>query len=126
MATRFFTVAEANALLPELSSLLDQLRRARQAIIAARPELWPLLKKSIGNGGSNKAGELLPEFERLQAATAAIEALGVTLKDVDHGLIDFLHRRPNGREVYLCWRYGEPEVAYWHDLDAGFSGRKRV
>ncbi len=66
-----------------------------------------MLKKSIGNGGSKKAGEMLAEFERVQAAHKAIEAMGVVLKDPDVGLLDFLHRRPDGREVYLCWRYGE-------------------
>lgn len=126
MPARFFTLEEANAALPRLNQLLEQLMAARRAIIDARPDLWPVLKKSIGNGGSKKAGELLAEFERVQAAMAAIEEIGVTLKDVDYGLVDFLHRRPDGREVYLCWRYGEPEVAYWHELHAGFAGRKRV
>jgi len=126
MSTRFFTVEEANAALPRLSELLQQVRQARQVISMARPELWPVLKKSIGNGGSKKAGELLPEFERLQAAVKAIEAMGILLKDADHGLVDFLHRRPDGREVYLCWRYDEPEVMYWHDLNAGFAGRQKL
>lgn len=126
MSARFFTLDEANAALPRLNELLDQLMTARRAIIDARPELWPVLKKSIGNGGSKKAGEMLAEFERVQAAHKAIEAMGVVLKDPDVGLLDFLHRRPDGREVYLCWRYGEGEVAYWHELHAGFAGRKRV
>lgn len=126
MSARFFTVEEANAALPRLIELLDQVRSARQVIAAARPELWPVLKKSIGNGGSKKAGELLPEFERLQSAVKAIEAMGILLKDIDHGLVDFLHRRPDGREVYLCWRYGEPEVSHWHDLNAGFASRRSL
>jgi hypothetical protein len=126
MPARFFTLHEANAALPRLHELLAQLMQARRAIIDARPELWPVLKKSIGNGGSKKAGELLAEFERVQTASKAIEEMGVVLKDPDVGLLDFLHRRPDGREVYLCWRYGEPEVAYWHELHGGFAGRKRV
>lgn len=126
MPPRFFTLDEANAALPRLNELLEQLMAARRAIIDARPELWPVLKKSIGNGGSKKAGELLAEFERVQAAHKGIEEMGVQLKDADTGLVDFLHRRPDGREVYLCWRYGEQEVAYWHEVDAGFAGRKPV
>ncbi|MCS6844490.1 MAG: DUF2203 domain-containing protein [Caldilineales bacterium] len=126
MPARFFTLEEANALLPQLNALLEQLMEARRAIVEARPDLWPVLKKAIGNGGSKKAGELLAEFQRLQQAYQDIEALGVLLKDPDMGLIDFLHRRPDGREVFLCWRYGEPEVAYWHELHTGFAGRKPV
>lgn len=126
MPARFFTLEEANALLPQLNALLEQLMEARRAIVEARPDLWPVLKKAMGNGGSKKAGELLAEFERAQAAYRAIEDLGVLLKDPDIGLVDFLHRRPDGREVYLCWRYGEPKVAYWHELHAGFAGRKPV
>ncbi len=126
MPAKFFTLDEANAALPRLNELLQQLMQARRAIIDARPELWPVLKKSLGNGGSKKAGELLAEFERVQAAHKAIEEMGVLLKDADVGLVDFLHRRSDGREVYLCWRYGEPKVAYWHELHAGFAGRKRL
>ena len=126
MSARFFTLDEANAVLPRLNELLDQAMQARRAIVEARPELWPVLKKSIGNGGSKKAGEMLPEFQRLEAAVGEIEKLGVHLKDTDLGLVDFLHRLPDGTEVYLCWRYGEQHVAYWHELHAGYAGRKRL
>lgn len=126
MAPRFFTLDEANAALPRLNELLTQLMTARRAIIDAQPELWPVLKKSIGNGGSKKAGAVLAEFERVQTAFQAIQALGVLLKDADTGLVDFPHRRLDGSQVLLCWRYGEPEVAFWHEVDAGFAGRKRV
>ncbi|MCA9870095.1 MAG: DUF2203 domain-containing protein [Caldilineae bacterium] len=126
MQARFFTVAEANAILPRLVELLEEAMQARRTIVEARPELWPVLKKSIGNGGSKKAGEMLPEFRRLEAAVAEIQDLGVHLKDTDLGLVDFLHRLPDGKEVYLCWRYGEHEVAYWHELHAGYAGRKRL
>lgn len=126
MSARFFTLDQANAALPRLNELLEQAMQARRAIVDARPELWPVLKRSIGNGGSKKAGEMLPEFQRLEAAVREIEQLGVHLKDTDMGLVDFLHRLPDGTEVCLCWRYGEQEVAYWHELHAGYAGRKRL
>lgn len=126
MNARFFTIDDANAALPRLNELLEQAMQARRAIVGARPELWPVLKKSIGNGGSKKAGEMLPEFQRLEAAVAEIEGMGVHLKDTDLGLVDFLHRLSDGQEVYLCWRYGEQEVVYWHELHAGYAGRKRL
>lgn len=120
---RLFTVAEANALLPRLTALIDQLRAARDAIRAARADLLPVLEAAVGNGGSRKAGELLPQFRRMEEALLTIQGLGIELKDIDTGLLDFPSRRGD-RVVYLCWRYGEDSIRFWHDLDAGFAGRQ--
>ena len=124
MALRYFTVAEANAALPRLALLLEQVWRSRDKITASQPELWPILRNAVHNGGSKKAGAFLMEFERLQQAVQEIETNGVLLKDPDTGLLDFLHRRVDGHEVYLCWRYGESQVAFWHEIDEGFAGRQ--
>lgn len=120
---RLFTVAEANALLPRLKALIDELRVAREVIRAARADLLPVLEAAVGNGGSRKAGEVLPYFERMERAILAIRDLGCELKDIDMGLVDFPALR-EGRVVYLCWRYGEERLRYWHELDAGFAGRQ--
>ena len=120
---RFFTLEEANACLPRLRELLGEIQDVRKRVLASRPETWPVLQKAIGNGGSKKAAELVFEFNRLERAAQEIKEMGCLLKDVDQGLVDFLSRR-EGREVYLCWRYGEERVAYWHDLTAGFAGRQ--
>lgn len=123
MPGRHFTVEQANSLLPRLRPLVAEMLAARQRILDARPEIWPVLESAIGNGGSKKAGEMVTEFERLQRCVLEISALGVELKDINTGLCDFPSRR-HGREVYLCWRYDEPSVAHWHDLEAGFAGRQ--
>ena len=120
---RYFTVAEANALLPEVRRTVASMLEARQQIVAARPEVWPVLEQALGNGGSKKAGELIFEFEKVQAGAQRLSALGLFLKDINTGLVDFMSKR-DGREVYLCWRYDEPAVAHWHDLEAGFAGRQ--
>jgi hypothetical protein len=120
---RYFTAAEANALLPEVRQIVGRMLAARAAIVAARPEVWPILEKAIGNGGSQKAGELIFQFEKVQTAAKRLSELGIQLKDVNTGLLDFLSVR-DGREVYLCWRFDEPSVAHWHDLEAGFAGRQ--
>lgn len=120
---RFFTVEEANACLPRLRELLEEIQAVRRRVLASRPEVWPILQKAVGNGGSKKAGEMVFEFGRLERAAQAIKEMGCVLKDMDQGLVDFLTRR-DGREVYLCWRYGEERVAYWHELHAGFAGRR--
>ncbi|MBI3362155.1 MAG: DUF2203 domain-containing protein, partial [Chloroflexi bacterium] len=109
---RHFTVAEANALLPEVRRIVARMLEARQNIIVARPEVWPVLEGAIGNGGSKKAGELIFEFEKVQSGARRLTQLGIHLKDINTGLVDFLSIR-DGREVYLCWRYDEPSVAHW-------------
>jgi hypothetical protein len=121
--TRYYTVAEANALLPTLRPIVAAMLSARQRIVDAQPDLWPVLEKAAGNGGSAKATAVLPDFEIVQRSILAIQELDLELKDINTGLIDFLAQR-DGRDVYLCWRYDEPRVSHWHDLEAGFAGRQ--
>ena len=123
--TRYFTPEEANDMLPRVRSLVAQIMQAREAIIAAQPELWPVLEKSIGNGGSKKAGELLTEFRRVELGMKGLQEMGCVLKDMSMGLVDFPALR-EGREVLLCWKYNEPEVMFWHDLQSGYQGRKSL
>ena len=120
---RYFTVAEANAVLPQVRQIVSRMLAAREMIVAARPEVWPILEKAIGNGGSQKAGELVFQFEKVQSAARRLTELGIQLKDINTGLVDFPSMR-DGREVYLCWRFDEPAVAHWHDLETGFAGRQ--
>src|SRR6185436_3734642 len=110
-------------LLPEVRQVVGKMMQARENIIAARPEVWPILEKAANNGGSKHAGELIFEFEKVQKASKRLTEMGLFLKDINTGLVDFLSLR-DGREVYLCWRYDEPTVAHWHDLEAGFAGRQ--
>jgi hypothetical protein len=122
---RYFTLNEANALLDTIRPLMRDILKARQQIVNAQPELWPVLEKAIGNGGSKKAGSLLKHFETIQHGVQAIQALGIEVKDINLGLVDFLAKR-DGRDVYLCWRYNEERIDYWHDLDAGYAGRQSL
>lgn len=123
MAQRLFTLDEARQLLPQLRTLLRAMLEARERIVDAQPELWPVLEKAIGNGGSKKAGEMLKYFQIIQMGSQAIQDLGIEIKDINTGLVDFPSER-EGRVVYLCWRYGEDTIEYWHELDAGFAGRQ--
>ncbi len=123
MPKRYFTVEEANAALLTLRPIVAAMLEARQRIVAAQPDLWPVLAKAAGNGGSDKASAVLVDFETVRRSVKAIEGLGIELKDINTGLVDFLAER-DGRDIYLCWRYDEPKVAFWHDLEAGFAGRQ--
>ena len=121
--SRHFSVDEANALLPRVRSLVESVLAARQRILDAQPEVWPVLQKAIGNGGSQKAGELVEELKRIERGIKAIQDLGAVVKDINTGLIDF-PAMLGGREVFLCWRYDEPHVGFWHELYTGFAGRQ--
>lgn len=125
MNTRYFTLAEARAALPRVKALMHMVQTARQEILRLRPEVWPVLRKASTNGGSREAGELLVHFQRLEMGVKGIIGMGITVKDVDEGLIDFLGKR-NGRDIYLCWRHGEVDIEYWHDVDTGFAGRRMI
>src|SRR3990170_170979 len=97
---RHFTVEQANALLPRLRAILESVLAARQRIIDAQPQVWPVLEKAVGNGGSQKAGQLVEEFKKVERGIQAIKSLGIVVKDINTGLIDFpaLH---GDREVFL-------------------------
>jgi len=123
--TRHFSVDEANAVLPRVRALVESVLAARQRILDTQPEVWPVLEKATGNGGSQKAGALVEEFRRIERGLKAIHDLGVVVKDINTGLIDFPALRGD-REVFLCWRYDEPAVAHWHDLQTGFAGRQAI
>jgi hypothetical protein len=128
MSGRLFSVEEANALLPTLIPLVERVLAARERIVGAGAELERVLEQAGGNGGSQRASEAAGEVVAIQEALEAINGLGCELKDINTGLVDFPAEHPagEGRVVYLCWQYGEAQVAWWHELDAGFAGRQRL
>ena len=90
-----------------------------------QPELLALVEKSAGNGGNATLSKVLPEFDKLDALLHQILKMGIVVKDVTVGLVDFPAVRGD-RVVNLCWKYGEESVRYWHERDAGFAERKLI
>ena len=125
MPPRFFTVAEANALLPRVRQLVVKMLAARQQVLDLQPELWPAVENAASNGGSKAATEATRQIMLIQDMLQTLTDMGVQVKDIDKGLIDFPARR-HGRTVLLCWQYDEPAVQFWHDVDAGFAGRQPI
>jgi hypothetical protein len=124
---KLYSVAEANALLPEITDLLLNLQQQVTALAKIEAEIKEHRKLVQTNGHGAAGDQLSAQAHKLQRELRAnlerLHDLDIELKDLQTGLIDFYHER-EGRRVYLCWRLGEPEVLYWHDLDTGFAGRQ--
>ena len=122
---RYFTLQEASQTLESIRPLMDELQEIRQAILKNQPEDWPAIEKSAGNGGNRALSNMVQEFEKLDALVHQIQDTGVLIKDINLGLLDFPALK-EGREVYLCWQYGEGDIAFWHEVEAGFAGRQPI
>lgn len=126
---KVFTIEEANALLPALTQLLNELKKKRDEASDLEVQIDAIeLVTHSGSGASVK--ELNTLLERHQEIVAEFYAIvdeihsnRCFLKDVDLGLIDF-YGVIDGRMVYLCWRLGEERVSFWHEVGQGYSNRK--
>ena len=129
---KFFTPEEANRELAVVRPLVERLVALRRAFLDLEGELETLREKVAGNGGglsARRLGELEAASAKAAAGVSALvgelDELGVQVKDLATGLVDFPARHPaDGSTILLCWRLGEGDVRYWHELEAGFAGRK--
>ena len=131
--TRFYDIDAADAAIPELDGILARLAGQRTELVRLRDEVM------TGRGSSERASTAVsdrstPElrFTRLRmqglidqmaADVARIDALGLTLRDIERGLVDF-PALASGRQIWLCWQRGERAIGWWHSLDTGFTGRR--
>jgi hypothetical protein len=128
-----FTLEEAQSLLPVVESLL---RRAMEGKLSAEKVgsgLSELARQIYLSGGmkvdvgrvARLKAEMENHLQRARESVAEIDAIGVQVKDLDSGLIDFPCRLDDD-VVLLCWRVGEPSIEHWHTMDGGFQGRQPV
>lgn len=125
MAQRYFSLQEANDVLKIIRPLMDEVQAIRQKILKNQPEAWPAIEKSAGNGGNRALSNMVQEFEKLDILIHRIQDMDVLIKDINLGLLDFPALK-DGREVFLCWQYGEGDIAFWHEVEAGFAGRQPI
>jgi hypothetical protein len=130
VADRYFTPAEANELLPTVRPLAERMVAHRRALAVAAVRHARLAGKIAGNGGGVRPHEVDELQATLDAEAAGVvrcveelHALGVVVKDLDRGLVDFPARHGHA-DVLLCWQLGEHEVGFWHSVEEGFAGRK--
>jgi hypothetical protein len=122
---RYFTLQEANETLNSVRVWIDEIQSIRQEILKHQPEIWSVMEKSAGNGGNPTLSRMVKTFDRLDALIHSIQDLGILIKDINSGLIDFPALKDN-REVYLCWKYGEEDIQFWHEIADGFAGRQSI
>ncbi|NBC11447.1 MAG: DUF2203 family protein [Planctomycetes bacterium] len=120
VAWRHFTVAQANRAVPYVRRIVEDIGEVYRDAVGLQKRLeYPLPDQD--------PAELEARYERrmsrLRQLVAELEDVGVELKDYDKGLVDFpaVHQ---GREVYLCWKLGEPAIAAWHEVEDGYAGRR--
>lgn len=121
---KIFTVQEANALLPNVRTIVEKIQRAHQKLSKYRQDAEKAAEAGERGGGGIPDGVAYAALlAQLTTQLTELEALGVQLKDFERGLVDFPSLR-DGRVVLLCWQLGEgDELEWWHDVDAGFAGR---
>lgn len=130
---RYFTVAEAERVLPEVERALRDALFHKDEAVEAQRELNRTSERIRALGGMRvNPAELMAVRARLEASAVALKAameqveeLGAQIKDLEIGLIDFLSRFRD-RDVWLCWKLGESRIGFWHGLEEGFRGRKPI
>lgn len=128
-----FTLEEAQSLLPVVESLLRRAIEGKQSAEQVDSGLSELARRIYLSGGmkvdvssvARQRAEMESHLQRARESIAEIDSIGVQVKDLDTGLIDFPCRLDDD-VVLLCWRMGEPSIEHWHTMDSGFQGRQPV
>ena len=140
--TQFYTLDRANARIPEVRAILEDLRARRLELLGLRDRMRAATQAEVPGRGRSLVDDALtdaspgePEsprvlaariqaiIDQMQAAVERLDTWDVMLRDIETGLIDF-PALVSGRQVWLCWRLGEDDVAWWHELSAGVAGRR--
>jgi hypothetical protein len=133
MSSRTFTLDEAQVLLPVLESLLRAAISGKKLMEEVEAEMQELSHRIFLNGGTHvdviavarRKAERGKAEQRAKDALAEIDSIGVQVKDIDIGLLDF-PCEVDGRTVLLCWKMGEKSITHWHSPEEGFAGRKLI
>jgi hypothetical protein len=146
--TRFYDIDAANAAVPILCGIVEVLAEQRAELVRLRDEVLAA-GSGAGDGATTAVADRAPRpsgsegasearllddlrltrlrmqglIDQMAAGVARIDALGLTLRDIERGLVDF-PALVSGRQIWLCWQRGETAIGWWHALDSGFSGRR--
>jgi hypothetical protein len=128
-----FTLDEAQALLPVLEALLKRAIEGKRAVEEVESQLSEVSRRIYLSGGmrvdladvARQRADMESNLERVRESISEIDAIGVQVKDLDTGLLDFPFRLDEDI-VLLCWRLGETSIEHWHTVESGFQGRQPV
>jgi hypothetical protein len=128
-----FTFDEAQSLLPVVEALLKRAIEGKRAAEEMESQLSDLSRRIYLSGGmqvnvsdvARQRAEMESHLERVRESISEIDTIGVQVKDLETGLLDFPFRLDE-EIVLLCWRMGEPAIEHWHTVDSGFQGRQPV
>jgi hypothetical protein len=120
---KIFTLPEANQLIPFLEEHLTAIKRGKAVLVKTKPEIRRAAANAPRGGGSLAGPHYVRALEQISRALQEIHELGVHLKDLDLGLCDFPFMM-EGRVVYLCWKLGEQEITWWHEISSGYNNRQ--
>lgn len=119
---RVFSLFEANQLIPQLQSHLTTVQERKGVLLQTREEVQKASANADQGGGTTVGSHYVKSLQDISTNLRAIHELGVVVKDIDLGLCDFPHVR-DGRVVYLCWKLGEKEIRWWHEVTTGYKDR---
>lgn len=119
---RVFSLLEANQLIPHLQLHLSAVREGKTVLMRTREEANKASANACFGGGTPVGASYVKSLQEISTNLHAIHELGVVVKDIDLGLCDFPHIR-DGRVVYLCWKLGEKEICWWHEVTSGYDDR---
>ena len=132
MASQYFTIEEASQHLPWLREVFEKAVAIKRDILHRQETLQELIRRSRRNGESNAESEVAEAQKSVNLLIEEVEQLveeiarkGIVVRDLERGLVDFPALRDD-REVHLCWLWGEEEIGFWHDVDAGFASRQPI
>jgi hypothetical protein len=121
---KHYTREEARALLPQIRQWLERLNGLRRELERFDKRLSGLAEQGSDSGGAT-VNNWIRALADMQEALAEFQRRRIVIKDLERGLVDF-PAIIGGREVFLCWEQDEEDIEFWHDLDAGFTGRERL
>ena len=124
MPEKFYSVDEANALVPKLKPVLERIRKTQETL-AQDKTVAAMREKAAQNGGGLPGRHLSELTKTLDRELRQLQEWGIVLRDPSIGLIDFFHQR-EGETVFLCWKLGEARVEWWHPLETGIAGRQHL
>jgi hypothetical protein len=120
---RVFTLSEANQLIPQLEEHLRSVKKGKTVLVRIKEEIKKAASKASAGGGSPSGAHYIRSLELISENLRAIQEMGVLVKDLEMGLCDFPHLL-DGRIVYLCWKLGENDIRWWHEVNTGYQDRQ--